>query len=50
MGVSTPNAAEVAEATVGFAKEVHMPQLPIFTIGATSAMVPAGFPPIRTTI
>lgn len=34
MGVSTPRAAAVALATVGFAKDVHMPKGGIFTSGA----------------
>lgn len=34
MGVSTPRAAAVAAATVGFAMELHMPKGMMFTIGA----------------
>ena len=33
IGVSTPRAADVAEATVGFASELHMPNGMIFTMG-----------------
>jgi len=33
IGVRTPKAAAVAEATVGFASEVHMPNGRMFTIG-----------------
>ena len=33
IGVSTPSAAEVAAATVGFAREVHMPNGGMLTIG-----------------
>ncbi len=35
-GVSTPRAAAVADATVGFASEVHMPKGPTFDMGAQS--------------
>jgi hypothetical protein len=48
IGVSTPRAAAVAEATVGFARLVHIPNGRILTIGATSATVAAGCPPIMT--
>lgn len=34
IGVSTPNAAAVAAATIGFASEVHMPNGAILTMGA----------------
>ena len=34
MGVSTPRAAAVALATVGLAKELHMPKGGILTMGA----------------
>jgi hypothetical protein len=44
MGVSTPSAAAVAEATVGFASEVHIANGGMFTIGALSMMVAAGVP------
>jgi hypothetical protein len=33
IGVRTPRAAAVAEATVGFAMELHMPNGMIFTMG-----------------
>ena len=33
MGVSTPMAAAVADATVGLARDMHMPKGMIFTIG-----------------
>ena len=33
MGVSTPRAAAVAVATVGFAMEEHMPNVEILTMG-----------------
>jgi len=33
IGVNTPKAADVAEATVGFAIELHMPNGRMFTIG-----------------
>jgi hypothetical protein len=45
MGVSTPRAAVVAAATVGLAKEVHIPKGKIFTIGAKSMMLAASGPP-----
>jgi hypothetical protein len=34
IGVSTPKAAAVALATVGFAREVHIPKGGIFAMGA----------------
>jgi hypothetical protein len=34
IGVNTPCAAVVAEATVGFARDMHIPKGGIFTIGA----------------
>jgi hypothetical protein len=34
IGVNTPQAAEVAEATVGFAIELHIPKGRMFTNGA----------------
>jgi hypothetical protein len=33
MGVSTPKAAEVADATIGFANELHVPKGMIFKRG-----------------
>lgn len=47
IGVSTPSAAAVAEATVGFASEVQFPNGAILTIGAVSVMVATGIPPAR---
>src|SRR3546814_20474707 len=47
IGVSTPIAAEVAEATVGFASEVHMPTGMMFSIGTWSMIVAAGWLPNR---
>jgi hypothetical protein len=44
MGVSTPRAAAVAAATVGFAGEMHMPNGMIFTIGMWSMMLAANCP------
>ena len=42
MGVSTPNAAAVAAATVGFAGEVHMPKGMIFMNGLLSMILAIG--------
>jgi hypothetical protein len=42
IGVSTPSAAAVAEATVGFASDVHIPKGGMFTMGALSMIVAAG--------
>lgn len=42
MGVSTPSAAAVAEATVGFDRDWHIPKGIIFFIGILSMMVAAG--------
>ena len=44
MGVSTPNAAAVADATTGFAIDLHRPKGTMFTIGLLSRMLPAGGP------
>ena len=44
IGVSTPNAAAVAAATVGFAGDMHMPNGPMFTIGTWSMMFAANWP------
>lgn len=41
-GVSTPKAAEVAAATAGFARLVHIPNGMTFTMGLWSMMVAAG--------
>ena len=46
IGVRTPNAAAVAEATVGFASEEHIPKVGIFTMGLLSMMLAAGAPAI----
>ena len=48
IGVSTPRAALVAAATVGFARLVHMPNGGIFTSGTQSAIVAAGRPSMTT--
>jgi|SRR4051812_15391947 hypothetical protein len=42
IGVSTPRAAAVAEATVGFASDMHIPKGGMFVIGAQSMIVAAG--------
>jgi len=42
MGVKTPIAADVAEATVGLARLLHMPKGMIFTIGLWSIIFAAG--------
>ena len=42
MGVSTPEAAVVAVATVGLVREEHMPKVGMFTIGTWSMIVAAG--------
>src|SRR4051812_23409716 len=44
MGVSTPSAAAVAAATVGFASDRHIPKGRIFIIGAKSRIFAAGGP------
>jgi len=44
MGVRTPSAAAVADATVGFARDVHMPKVGMFVIGIQSMIVAAGAP------
>jgi len=43
IGVSTPNAAAVAEATDGLAKLVHIPNGAIFAMGILSVITAAGF-------
>lgn len=45
IGVRTPSAAAVAEATVGFESVVHMPKGGMFAIGLKSMMFAAGTPP-----
>jgi len=42
MGVKTPKAAAVADATVGLAMELHIPKGSMLTIGAKSIIVAAG--------
>jgi hypothetical protein len=44
IGVNTPKAAAVAEATVGFAMDVHIPKVGMLVIGIQSAIVAAGVP------
>ena len=46
MGVKTPIAAEVADATVGLARLVHMPNGMMLTIGLLSIMLAAGMLPV----
>jgi len=46
IGVRTPRAAAVADDTVGFAIDEHIPQDGMFTNGEMSCIVAAGFPPI----
>jgi hypothetical protein len=50
MGVSTPQAAAVAEATVGLLGVLHMPKGGMLAIGAKSIMVAARGPPVITGI
>src|SRR5579859_5602050 len=45
IGVSTPNAAAVAEATVGLAMLEHIPNGGMFTIGLLSMIFAFGGPP-----
>ncbi len=44
IGVSTPSAAAVAEATVGLAIDMHMPKVRMFVIGIMSMILAAGVP------
>src|SRR6266478_517813 len=44
MGVNTPSAAAVAEATVGFAMDMHIPKVGMLVMGTISMMVAAGVP------
>ena len=44
IGVSTPSAAAVAAATVGFASDWHIPNGAMFAPGATSVMTATGRP------
>jgi hypothetical protein len=46
IGVSTPSAAAVADATVGFARDMHMPNGGILVIGTQSMILAAGAPAI----
>lgn len=48
IGVGTPMAAAVAAITVGLAMLLHIPNGGTLTIGAQSAIVAAGTPPIIT--
>jgi hypothetical protein len=48
IGVSTPSAAAVADATVGLASEVHMANGGMLASGTMSAIVAAGLPSITT--
>jgi len=48
IGVRTPNAAAVADATVGFAGDLHTPNEGMLVIGAKSIVVAAGFLSIIT--
>lgn len=47
IGVSTPKAAAVAEATLGFDKVLHIPNGIIFTIGIKSVTEATGNPQIK---
>jgi hypothetical protein len=42
IGVSTPRAAAVAEATAGLAMDIHMPKVGMFVIGMKSFMFGGG--------
>jgi hypothetical protein len=42
IGVKTPQAVAVADATVGFAREVHIPKGIIFTMGMWSMILASG--------
>jgi hypothetical protein len=44
MGVNTPRAAAVADATIGLASDRHTPKGGMFTIGLLSMMLAAGVP------
>jgi hypothetical protein len=44
MGVKTPIAAAVAEATVGLASDMHIPKGGMLAMGLLSMMVAAGVP------
>jgi len=47
IGVSTPRAAAVADATTGLARLIHIPNDMIFTMGTWSWMFAAGWSPAR---
>ena len=47
IGVKTPRAAAVADATIGFDKVEHIPNGIMFSIGMKSTVVAAGRPQIR---
>lgn len=49
-GVNTPRAAAVADATWGFARELHIPKPAIFTGNPVSVIVAIGFPSAKTVI
>jgi hypothetical protein len=44
MGVRTPRAAAVADATVGLAMDMHAPKVGMFVMGTKSMMLAAGAP------
>jgi len=44
IGVNTPSAAAVADATVGLASDMQTPNVGMFTIGLLSMMLAAGAP------
>ena len=46
IGVSTPIAAAVAEATIGLARDMHMAKGGMFVMGTKSMMLAAGGPPV----
>lgn len=48
IGVSTPIAAAVAAATIGFAGDIHMPNGMIFTRGILSMMLASGISSVST--
>jgi hypothetical protein len=50
MGVNTPRAAAVADATSGLLGVLHMPKVGMLSIGTKSMMVAAGRPPAVTPV
>jgi hypothetical protein len=50
IGVSTPRAAAVADATDGLANELHIPNGGMLAPGTTSVTVAAGLPSINTPV